>query len=167
VSILLALNTYRLINEVFLLGDDIDRQLFAQFNLTVRQYHLLNWLDRRGACSLTELAQLLLCDKSNVTGLVRRLTSARLIEKIPSADRRFTRVQLTGAGKKIHDEAQAALLASIEARFPRVSESEHAELQALLTLIHRRLDIHLDHLNKQPPAERGRDGKGVMPLQGA
>ncbi len=167
VSILLALNTYRLINEVFLVGDDIDRQLFAQFKLTVRQYHLLNWLDRRGQSSLTELSQLLLCDKSNVTGLVRRLTATKLIEKIPSTDRRFTRVQLTDAGKRLHDAAQSALLASIEARFPLISDGEHTELQALLTIIGHQLNGHLELLEKRSKSAASHNGKGVMPIESA
>lgn len=141
---ILALKTYGLINEVFLLGDDIDRQLFSRFSLTVRQYHLLNWLDKRGEAGLSELAQLLLCDNSNVTGIVRRLTAAKLIEKRPSVDRRFTKVALTPEGKRIHDQAEAALMTSIAARFESVPASEHEELQQLLALMYKRLRAYLD-----------------------
>ncbi len=138
------LKTYGLINEVFLLGDDIDRQLFSRFSLTVRQYHLLNWLDIRGQASLSELAQLLLCDNSNVTGIVRRLVAANLIEKRPSVDRRFTMVALTDEGKRIHAEAHAALAQSIAARFQSVPDSEHEQLQQLLTQMYGRLHAYLD-----------------------
>ncbi len=155
----MALKTYRLINEVFLLGDDIDRQLFSRFSLTVRQYHLLNWLDRKGQAGLTELAQLLLCDKSNVTGIVRRLDSAGLIEKVPSADRRFTLVKLTAEGKRIHDQAEAALLQSIAGRFVEVPDGEHEQLQELLAQVYERLRTYL----KNPETlEVVRNGKGVM-----
>ncbi len=148
VSDALILDTYRLINEVFLLGDDIDRQLFSRFSLTVRQYHLLNWLDKRGQAGLSELAQLLLCDKSNITGIVRRLISAGLIEKVPSTDRRFTVVRLTDAGRRLHAEAERALLQSIAIRFVEVPPSEHEQLQKLLLGMHGHLRAHLSHLAK-------------------
>lgn len=156
----MALKTYGLINEVFLLGDDIDRQLFSRFSLTVRQYHLLNWLDRRGQAGLTELAQLLLCDKSNVTGIVRRLVAAGLIEKVPSADRRFTMVTLTPQGKRLHDEVQAALTNSIEARFAQVPKAQHERLQHLLQQIYEHLHTYLEHAEKSEAQQH--NGKGVM-----
>ncbi len=86
---------------------------------------------------------MLLCDKSNVTGIVRRLTSAGLIERVSTADRRFTKVQLTETGQKIHDEAEKALAESIEKRFRGVPAEEHEELQRLLLEMHERLNHHL------------------------
>lgn len=139
----MAFNTYRLINEVFLLGDDIDRQIFSQFALTVRQYHLLNWLAQKGECSLTELADLLLCDKSNVTGIVRRLSAAGYIEKVQTTDRRFTKVRLTDTGRAIYDRACSALDTSIAERFATVSDGEHEEFQQLLIEMHTRLRTHI------------------------
>jgi len=143
----LSPDVYRLINEVFLLGDDIDRQLFGHFKLTVRQYHLLNWLDARGPAGLTELAQLLLCDKSNVTHIARRLLAANLIEKVPDEDRRFTVVRLTTAGRKIHDKAKVALAESIAARFVDTPQSEHLQLLPLLGAMHARLRGYIAHLD--------------------
>jgi DNA-binding MarR family transcriptional regulator len=140
---LLAFDTYRLINEVFLLGDDIDRQIFSKFALTVRQYHLLNWLAIRGECSLTELADLLLCDKSNVTGIVRRLSAAGYIEKVETTDRRFTKVRLTGSGRSVYEEAYMALNRSIKERFNDVHDPEHQELQRLLAQMYERLQSHI------------------------
>lgn len=131
-----SVDTYRLINEVFLVGDDLDRQILAAYSLTVRQYHLLNWLSRRGQASMTELAQLLLCDKSNVTGIVRRLKQARLIEELPKSDRRFTTVKLTPDGTATHRQAQHALDESIINRFARITSSQHYELGKLLSHVH-------------------------------
>lgn len=145
---------------MFLLGDDIDRQLFGRFGLTVRQYHLLNWLNKRGQAGLSELAQLLLCDKSNVTGIVRRLVAAHLIEKVPNADRRFTMVCLTPEGQTIHDQVETALAHSIEARFSYVPESEHEQLQQLLTQMQERLHRYMDKIKQSEASET--IGKGVM-----
>jgi len=150
----LALRTYRLINEVFLLGDDIDRQLFNRFTLTVRQYHLLNWLSVKGPSGLSELADMLLCDKSNVTGIVRRLTSAGLIERVSTADRRFTKVRLTETGQKIHDEAEKALMESINSRFTGVPDEEHEELQKLLVEMHERLRHYLGRAENEHSASK-------------
>jgi len=143
----LSPDVYRLINEVFLLGDDIDRQLFGHFRLTVRQYHLLNWLDVRGQAGLTELAQLLLCDKSNVTHIARRLLAANLIEKVPDEDRRFTVVRLSAAGREIHDKAKIALADSIAVRFADTPQSEHRQLLVLLGEMHARLRGYIAHLD--------------------
>jgi len=162
----LSSKTYGLINEVFLCGDDIDRRLFSHYGLTVRQYHLLHWLARREQASLTELAKLLLCDKSNVTGLARRLEAACLIEKVPSVDRRFTRVQLTAEGKRIHDATEQALNYSIACRFTGMPEADHAQLQALLQQVYERLHQYLQ--TPQDPDAETHDyvshGKGVMSL---
>lgn len=144
----LAADTYRLINEVFLIGDDIDRQLFSRFSLTVRQYHLLNWLHRKGQASLTELANLLLCDKSNVTGIIRRLKTAKLIEELPKSDRRYTTVRLTETGQHIHQQATTILEESIASRFVNVRESDHVALQKLLEMVYGFLHGYLetDHM---------------------
>jgi len=139
----LSLAIYRLINEIFIMGDDIDRQLFNQFSLTVRQYHMLNWLDRRGPMGLSELAQLMLCDKSNVTSITRRLITAQLIEKLPHSDRRFTTVALTAAGKQLHDEAEAALQQSIEERFATLPD--FMILHQQLLQVHSSLKDYLLH----------------------
>lgn len=141
----LPADTYRLINEVFLIGDDIDRQLFSRFSLTVRQYHLLNWLHRKGQASLTELANLLLCDKSNVTGIIRRLKTAKLIEELPKSDRRYTTVRLTEAGRLIHQQVSAVLEESVATRFANVRESDHVAVQKLLEMIYGHLHDYLEH----------------------
>lgn len=138
-------DTYRLINEVFILGDDIDRRILARYSLTVRQYHLLNWLAKRKQASLTELANLLLCDKSNVTGIVRRLKAAALIEELPKSDRRFTTVQMTAAGREVHRDATLLLEESVKLRFEGVDQPTHAALQQLLAALHGQLRGYLNH----------------------
>lgn len=142
--------TYRLINEVFLIGDDLDRQILATFSLTVRQYHLLNWLAVRGQASMTELAQLLLCDKSNVTGIVRRLKTAHLILDVPRTDRRFTTVKLTSVGVEIHQKAEAALTASIHNRYHQITEPQHRDIHTLLACLHQ---VLTDYRDQHPVSE--------------
>ena len=143
-----VLDTYRLINEVFLVGDDIDKQVVSSFSLTVRQYHLLNWLSIRGQASLSELADLLLCDKSNVTGIARRLFAAGMIEKVANADRRFTYIRLTEAGEHVRQEAATALRESILTRFGTVPDDDHEQLQQLLVQVHHRLRSYRDAYQK-------------------
>jgi DNA-binding MarR family transcriptional regulator len=150
-------DTYRLINEVFLLGDDIDRQILGRFALTVRQYHLLNWLSVQGSANLSELAQLLLCDKSNVTGIVRRLKAAKLIEDVPTTDRRYTRVSLTAKGTDVHKRAKVALQNSIDARFSKVTEDVHSQVQQLLAQMYNQLRGYIDDpIAQEKPEEQER-----------
>jgi DNA-binding MarR family transcriptional regulator len=79
-----------------------------------------------------------------VTGIVRRLKAAQLIEELPKSDRRFTTVKLTAQGKQVHQRARSALNHSITARFAEVSEGEHERLQELLRHMHIWLRRYLD-----------------------
>jgi hypothetical protein len=58
---------YRLISDAFIQLDTCDQQLMRRFGLTVTQSWALVHLGDPEGRSLSELARLLICDKSNVT----------------------------------------------------------------------------------------------------
>ncbi|WP_433634759.1 MarR family winged helix-turn-helix transcriptional regulator [Nocardia sp. CA-120079] len=101
-----------------------------RFGLTVQQVELLCLLyDRRP--SFGELAGLLGCDKTNVTGMVDRLARRGLVARATDPDdRRITRAVLTDQGAAMRENFRSALAAELEARVPRANRSR---LVALIT----------------------------------
>src|SRR5713101_8127890 len=95
----------QLISKVFIHLDDCDRQLMRKFGLTVTQYWALVHLHDKQGRSLSELANLLICDKSNVTSVVDKLEETGLAERKrgKAGDRRYTRVVLTPQGQQLRN----------------------------------------------------------------
>lgn len=73
----------------------------AEFDLTQAQAQLLMSLDPERPSAMNELANVLGCDASNVTGLVDRLEERGFLERRPSAeDRRVKMIAMTTSGDK-------------------------------------------------------------------
>src|SRR6266849_10224721 len=96
--------------QSFLELDEGERQLMKRFGLTLTQYWALVHLNTEEGRSLSELAVLLICDKSNVTSVVDRLEEAGLAERKrgKAGDRRYTRVVLTDQGQMVRRQVKAA-----------------------------------------------------------
>ena len=79
------------------------RIFFARWELSPSQFNVLNLLyDQPGGCSQIELSRQLIMHRSNVTGLVDRLESRRLLKRKDNAnDRRAFNVLLTPEGRKL------------------------------------------------------------------
>lgn len=121
------------LSQSFLELDEGERQLMKHFGLTLTQYWALAHLKDEEGRSLTELADLLICDKSNVTSLVDRLEKSGLAERKAgkNGDRRYIRVVLTPQGHQL--------------RRLLISAREH-----LLTLRFRALDAESLHQMREP-----------------
>lgn len=87
----------------FLELDEGERQLMKRFGLTLTQYWALVHLQHEEGRSLSELADLLICDKSNVTSVVDKLEDTGLAERKSgkNGDRRYIRVVLTPQGQRL------------------------------------------------------------------
>ena len=97
---------YSLLKEIFLILDDGDRQLLSQFDLTPSRYYALVHLGRSPGMSLSELSQLMLCDKSNATRIVRGLEVDGLAKRKPhESDRRAIRLYLSEEGEALRQRA--------------------------------------------------------------
>ena len=99
-----------LIREVLATADTLLREgqrLFKPLGLTVAQYNVLNVLAGRPAgLSQRELGDVLVVDRSNVTGLVDRMGRAGWVRREDHPDdRRIYRVRLTPAGRRLHETA--------------------------------------------------------------
>jgi DNA-binding MarR family transcriptional regulator len=95
----------RFLAQSFLELDEGERQLMKRFGLTITQYWALVHLKNEEGRSLSELADLLICDKSNVTSLVDKLEESGLAERKPgkNGDRRYIRVVLTPQGQQLRN----------------------------------------------------------------
>ncbi|WP_433889184.1 MarR family winged helix-turn-helix transcriptional regulator [Streptomyces sp. CA-111067] len=84
--------------------------------------------------SFTELAALLHCDKTNITGLVDRLQRRDLLTRRPDPhDRRITRVHLTPEGETLTTAFQQSVNAAVATRFTAWPAARRATLTQALT----------------------------------
>src|SRR5947209_13779119 len=123
--------------QSFLELDEGERQLMKPFGLTLTQYWALVHLKNEEGRSLSELADLLICDKSNVTSVVDKLEETGLAERKrgKAGDRRYTRVVLTKEGHELRNRVVAAHehLTQLRLRIlpPEVQHQLVTSLQAL------------------------------------
>ncbi|MFI8341694.1 MarR family winged helix-turn-helix transcriptional regulator [Streptomyces sp. NPDC085639] len=102
----------------------------AQHGLTSTQARVLAQLD--GPVPMRGLATLLVCDASNVTGIVDRLEARELVRREPDpADRRVKNVVATDAGREVIRRVREEMQA-MHGALDALDESESATLYALL-----------------------------------
>lgn len=96
----ITLRIYRLIKEIFLWDDNLDRKVLTRSGITTARFNLLGQLVEHGSLSPSRLGQLLLCDSANVTRLLDGLENDQLIESLrhDTSGRRIF-VSLTPAGR--------------------------------------------------------------------
>jgi DNA-binding MarR family transcriptional regulator len=81
-----------------------------EYGLTFPQAHALRLLDPERPLPMNEIADRLVCDASNVTGIADRLESRGLIERRPgSGDRRVKMLALTAAGAEARERVIEAM----------------------------------------------------------
>lgn len=141
---------YNLLKEAFFLLDDGDRQLMEQFHLSIpRFYALVHIADEPGISSST-LSERMLCDKSNITRLIKGLESDRYVERQPhETDGRAMRLYLTERGTAVYEQVLAAHQAYNNARMACVTEIEQDNLVDGLTKLNRRLRMALQPTKKE------------------
>lgn len=102
------------------------------FDLTVQQVEMLCVVKDRQP-SFGELAELLGCDKTNVTGLADRLVRRGLVTRqVDETDRRVTRLHLTAEGRAFESNIKAAMAEQVEAHWGMLSHEHRAMLTDLV-----------------------------------
>lgn len=86
------------------------QRLFRPHGITAAQYNVLSVLAAAGeGISQRELGDVLVVDRSNVTGLVDRMEKAGWVRRTDDpADRRVYRVMLTSAGRRLWEKIAPA-----------------------------------------------------------
>lgn len=140
---------YRNLQTLYVLLDDGDRRALKQVDLTPTQFNFLRTLDAAEADSMTvsEVADVLLCTRGNVTRLVQRLGKRDLVRVgSDEHDQRLVRIYLTAAGKAQLEEAYRLHEASMQRRFGALSTEQRRQLAEItataVTLLEADLAAH-------------------------
>jgi len=125
---------YNLISLSFIRLDMGDQHLMRRLGLTLTQSWALVHLSDPEGRSLSELANLLICDKSNVTSVVDKLEEEGLAERKrgKAGDRRYTRVVLTQQGHALRETVIRAREYMIRERLHNIANTDLRQLHALL-----------------------------------
>ena len=139
------------IQQLYVLLDDGDRRVLRQVGLTPTQFRLLEQLDpaQTDTRTITQLSQVLLCTRGNITRLVRRMAQQGLVScGTDSRDQRLVKVSLTDEGSARLAEARTLYHHAIHQRF---SGLDHADQQALRRLTETVTNLLITDLEHQPP----------------
>ena len=137
---------YNLLKQTFILLDDGDRRLFGRFDLTAPRYYALLHISEKPGLSSSELSDRLLCDKSNVTRIVKGLENSGFILRKPhETDGRTLRLYLTEAGKSICEEITEAHQTYNDLRLSCITEISQGNLLENLSLLNDSLQNELSH----------------------
>jgi DNA-binding MarR family transcriptional regulator len=115
-------------------SDDKPRRMVTlnEFGLAPMQAMALTRLEPDEPMPMSALAGLLMCDNSNVTGIVDRLEALGLVERRPAArDRRVKAVGLTERGRELRGVVQQRL-SEPPPPLARLSDEDAATLRDIL-----------------------------------
>ncbi len=148
----------RLLHDIVSTADVFLREsarLFRPLGLSTPQFNVLNLLagpEAKGGYAQRRLAELLVVDRSNVTGLVDRMEAAGWVERRDDPeDRRVYRVALTPAGRRLWERAAPLYAEAVERVTARLKEGEmRAALATLETL--RSDAARWEHAENERPA---------------
>ena len=116
--------------------------LCAECDLTAAQGHALRVLDPKRPVPMSALAEALVCDASNVTGIVDKLESRGLIARQGADhDRRVKQLAVTEKGLEVRDKLIAGAMRS-PAAIASLSGDAKAQLAGLLRML---MTEGLDH----------------------
>lgn len=139
---------YNTLNEIFLLLDDGDRRFFNSYELSPSRYYALYHLLRQPGISFSDLSNLMLCDKSNITRIIKGLEAEDLVMRRPhETDGRTLRLFVSEKGKEICEQATNAHQRYNQDRFSDLEDIKKDNLleglQQLKTNLRSRLDQNL------------------------
>lgn len=133
---------HRLIHDIVSTADLFLREstrLFRPHGLSAAQFNVLNVIGLRGdgvGLSQRELADTLVVDRSNVTGMIDRMEIAGWVRRADDpSDRRVYRVLLTPAGKKLWQKVgpgYADVVAQVTARLAEKQMQDTVNLLGIL-----------------------------------
>jgi len=135
-----ATEAYHLIQQVYVLIDDHDRQVLGRFGLNITQYRLLKMLSESDGHRLTTMSARLLVAKSTITRVVDQLEAINWVRRVADKkDRRAQRVVLTPIGAEMCSRIEQDHRESLEQLFSGFSGAELQELNLLLDRLRSRL----------------------------
>jgi MarR family transcriptional regulator, organic hydroperoxide resistance regulator len=127
-----ACRTWQLLVKFFFAQRERLPALAGDFELSPVQCHVLHLIEPERPVPMGQLAGVLGCDASNVTGLVDRLEARGLVQRRPAAeDRRVKVIQLTPAGSRLRAQLLTRMTGG-SARLARLSANDRRSLLRIL-----------------------------------
>ncbi len=127
-----ALETYELIQRINYVLDSEIRQELRAYGLTVPQFAILCNATPEGV-PLNEISARMMCDNSNLTGIVDRLETEGLVQRITAPyDRRVRLISLTAKGAEKLSDIGPSHVSSIKQRIGSLSQDKVQQLRILL-----------------------------------
>ncbi len=110
------------------------QQLFKPHGLTLAQFNILNLLSgEKEGMRASDLARALIVDASNVTGLLKRMKAAGLLQEHENTDdRRQHIVGLTAKGQRIWHAANREYLQTLDAVESTLSQADRKTTERVL-----------------------------------
>jgi DNA-binding MarR family transcriptional regulator len=124
----------RLLTLSTLIESEIRRRLRKEFATTLPRFDLMAQLERaHDGMSLNELSKRMMVTNGNVTGLVERLVTEKLVDRRPAPnDRRAQIVRLTLKGRQVFQRMASAHGDWLAAMFAGLNEGEIEKMMGLL-----------------------------------
>ena len=124
---------YELNSARHVLMKSLDARCRQALGISSTQLSALMILHENPRCLMKELAQTLLLDKSAVTGLVSRMESKVLLQKLPCEnDSRAVRLAITDTGERLREQGLKLLQAENEVLEAGFDEQELAIISRFL-----------------------------------
>jgi DNA-binding MarR family transcriptional regulator len=143
------LEAYTLLRQVNSMLDTYNRYDLRNEELTVPQFAILSHATPEGV-PLSEISARMLCDNSNLTGIVDRLISKGLVERRPDPqDRRVSLICLTSQGADKLRRIRPRHYASVRERLRALSQTEVQQLRTLLQSLYE--DLQADAQPQRQP----------------
>ena len=119
---------YTLLKEVFLIIEDGDKRFFQEHDLTVTRFYTMWHLRDVSGLTLRDLSHRMLCDKSNITRVVKGLERDELVyRENHEHDGRAYRVYLTEKGLETLNSVDVRHIAYNRGRFTDTAQFETLE----------------------------------------
>jgi DNA-binding MarR family transcriptional regulator len=138
------LEAYMLLRQVNSMMEIFNRYDLRGEGLTVPQFAILTHATPEGV-PLSEISARMLCDNSNLTGIVDRLISKGLVERRPDPqDRRVSLICLTQAGIDKLLNIGPRHHTNVSRRMHSLSEKQVTQLRDILQVLHQSLEDGLE-----------------------
>jgi DNA-binding MarR family transcriptional regulator len=159
------IEAYVLLKQVNSMLEIFNRYDLRGEELTVPQFAILNHATPDGV-PLSEISARMLCDNSNLTGIVDRLISKGLVERRPDPqDRRVSLICLTQAGAEKLRSIRPRHHASVSRRMHTLSQHEVQQLRDLLQTLYSGLEMVLEDTRSVPASSNGVNSTGKRPAE--
>jgi DNA-binding MarR family transcriptional regulator len=120
---------YSLLKDLFFILDDGDRALLLRFGLTVPRYYALVHIGEEPGLSSSQLSDLMLCDKSNISRIIKSMEAdGFVIREAHESDGRASRLYLSSQGHELCKQAKLAHAAYNRQRFSCIGEIQQDDL---------------------------------------